>query len=155
MQVLLIMLTVLMITLFILYIKSKIWHDEDLKIFSCIYYHNFMPNKREYLKQFNKNFKILTSFRCLNKILTINDSKLIEIIFKLNQDSIGRSFSIYPGSSIMKSILPHLDNDDWRRVKNFMVKGFKSKNLKIFQSISEITTIDHLNSVLFFVSNTF
>lgn len=125
--------------------------NKKMKIFSYIYYHSFIPNKREYLKQFGKKYEIFASFRFFKTIFTIIDSNIIEIVFKINQNSIGRSFSFYPGSSIMKRILPHLDNDDWRRVKKIMVKGFKSKNIKIFNNLYKIILLNQFNSVILFL----
>lgn len=128
--------------------QQRYWTSKNVKTFSKFYYQNFIPTNRENLRLASKKFLIYGSFRFSNKILTIQDNDLIQHIFIRNKDAIGKSFSIYPGSSIMKEILPHLDSKNWKRLKNLMIRGFSTKNLKNYQIITEDITKTCLNSVI-------
>lgn len=126
------------------------WSMRNVRTFSRFYFENFIPTKRENLRQATKIYTYYGSFRLFNKILTIKNIDLVQHIFKNNRDGIGRSFNIHPGSSIMKKILPHLDYSNWKRVKSLMIRGFSSKKLKHYQTIVDGITKDRFNSVIQF-----
>lgn len=90
-----------------------------------------MPKLRYSSTTWSVNFKIYGSFRNREKILTVNDINVVKDIFIRNYKSIGKSFSIYPGSTIMRKILPHLENSDWKRVKCSMLTAFSRSTLEV------------------------
>lgn len=146
-------LAVALILINFLHNKYKYWTSKNVKLFSIFYYQNFLPTKREHLRQASKSFLLYGSFRFLSKTLTILDIDFLQHIFTSNKDAIGRSFSIYPGSSIMNKILPHLEVENWKRIKKLMIRGFSTKNLKHYQTIVEEMIKSCLNSVIKLFTN--
>ena len=127
--------------------QNSIWLKNGFKIKSYFYFENFLPYSLEKQRHQNNKFEVALSFRFMKKVLTISNVIILRKIFIENKEKIGRSFDIYTGSSIMKFILPHLENPSWKKVKNIILKSFSFQCLKNLEIMIESSILDFVDSI--------